>query len=262
MKLKRIYSRLNNFGLDPLKIFYSLAGIPFYIAGYIHLVVKKGKSQEKFKFGLFFPCLWDRYMESGKSSGHYFYQDLHVAGRILENNPGRHMDLGSRVDGFVAHVASFRPVEVIDIRPLPNKIKNVSFVQMDIMSEISPDFIECCDSLSCLHALEHFGLGRYGDPINFEGHLRGFENISRILKPSGKLYFSVPIGPQRVEFNAHRVFSIKYLLNMLENKFRIDRFSFVNDAGFLEEDITLNKELIDSNCGCFYGCGIFELTKL
>ena len=38
------------------------------------------------------------------------------------------------------------------------------------------------ESLSCLHALEHFGLGRYGDPINPEGNIIGLENMIKILR--------------------------------------------------------------------------------
>ena len=51
------------------------------------------------------PCLGDRYDPSGAASGHYFYQDLLVARRIYERRPVRHVDVASRVDGFVAHVA-------------------------------------------------------------------------------------------------------------------------------------------------------------
>ena len=41
-------------------------------------------------------------------------------------NLKRHVDIGSRLDGFVAHVASFREIEVLDIRPLKvNKHKNI-----------------------------------------------------------------------------------------------------------------------------------------
>jgi hypothetical protein len=36
-----------------------------------------------------------------------------------------------------------------------------------------------CDSLSCLHALEHFGLGRYGDPIDPRGHEKGITRWRR-----------------------------------------------------------------------------------
>jgi len=60
----------------------------------------------------------DRFDQSGTASGHYFHQDLLVASRIFINNPEKHVDIGSRIDGFVAHVASFREIEVFDIRSL------------------------------------------------------------------------------------------------------------------------------------------------
>jgi hypothetical protein len=56
---------------------------------------------------------------AGVAKGHYFHQDLLVAKYIFEAKPERHIDVGSRVDGFVAHVASFREIEVLDVRPLP-----------------------------------------------------------------------------------------------------------------------------------------------
>lgn len=37
---------------------------------------------------------------------------------IYEAAPIKHVDVGSRVNGFVAHVASFREIEVIDVRPI------------------------------------------------------------------------------------------------------------------------------------------------
>ena len=125
-------------------------------------------------------------------------------------------------------------------------------------------YYECTDSLSCLHALEHFGLGRYGDPISFEGYLMGFKNISLMLKKGGKLYFSVPMGKQRIEFHAHRIFSLKYLLKFVTDNFSIDSFSYINDKNLFFPDINLQNltdNEIDSNMGCDFGCAIFVLTK-
>jgi hypothetical protein len=220
-----------------------------------------------FPFGKKYPCLseWGSNREwgsnSGVSYGHYFHQDLLVARRIFQNEPGKHVDIGSRTDGFVAHVASFREIEVFDIRPIDITIPNVIYKQVDFMST---DFHirNYCDSVSSLHAIEHFGLGRYGDNLDFNGHLKGLSNITDILVGGGKFYFSVPIGSQRIEFNAHRVFSIKYLVELLETNYRIDAFSYVDDKGDLQSDVALGPSEVKNNFDCNYGCGIFELTKL
>jgi hypothetical protein len=82
-----------------------------------------------------------------------------------------------------------------------------------------------------------------------------------MLKQGGTFYFSVPIGPQRIEFNAHRVFSLAYLRNLFSQEYDISSFSYVNDAGEFHEDIHLTDEMIAHNCHCNYGCGIFILRK-
>jgi SAM-dependent methyltransferase len=203
----------------------------------------------------------ERKMDSGSASGHYFHQDLLVASRIFQNGPQQHVDIGSRIDGFVSHVASFREIEVFDIRPLNITIPNIVFKQLDLMNT-NFDLISYCDSVSSLHAIEHFGLGRYGDKLDYNGHLKGLKNIYEMLKKDGKFYFSVPIGPQRIEFNAHRIFSVKYIIELIQDKYRIDSFSYVDDEGDLFRDIPLHPNKIENNFSCKYGCGIFELTKI
>jgi SAM-dependent methyltransferase len=245
-----------------LKKIRSLRGLFKYASDLLEFRKKQSPSGDSFPFGKPYPCLDDWFSESGNAAGYYFHQDLLVARKIFKNNPDVHVDVGSRIDGFVAHVAAFRLIQVIDIRPLSEKIQNVQFVQADMMGTIPDRLMECCDSLSCLHALEHFGLGRYGDPIHLNGHLLGWENLYRLLKRQGKFYFSVPIGPQRIEFNAHRVFSVEYLLNLFADRFKLDCFSFVDDKGNLHENVEMTEEVIAANFGCDYGCGIFELTKL
>lgn len=234
-----------------------LAG--FYL-DYLKLKRQARKSGQSFPFGKLYPCLDDKKADSGSASGHYFHQDFWVASRIYANKPQRHVDIGSRIDGFVAHVAVFREIEVFDIRPLDVSIPNIIFKKADIMAS---DFNikNYCDSVSSLHAVEHFGLGRYGDKLDYNGHLKGLKNIHAMLKQGGKFYFSIPIGKQRIEFNAHRVFAVEYLIELIQNKYRIDSFSYVNDEGELLRDIMLKPADIEKNYGCKYGCGIFELTK-
>jgi len=250
------------FGINPRQMIRSMRGVPHYFRNLQLLKKQKGGAAKEFPFGKLYPCLGDRFSDSGSSKGHYFHQDLLVARRIYHNNPSTHVDVGSRIDGFVAHVASFRPIEVIDIRPLSSKIPNVKFTQADLMEDIRSDLVQYCDSLSCLHAIEHFGLGRYGDPVNYDGYLSGLNNLYHILKKGGKLYFSVPIGPQRIEFDAHRVFSLSYLLELFDGKYKIDHFSFVDDQGDLHESVSMTEANKQNSFGCVYGCGIFEMTKL
>lgn len=144
-----------------------LKHLPDFLKAYQKIKNQARKNRADFPFGKIYPCLEDAENESGIAAGHYFHQDLLVAGLIFKNNPVKHVDIGSRIDGFVAHVASFREVEVLDIRELSHTIPHI-----------------------------HFRLGRYGDEINYDGHLIGWENIYRMLKKDGKLYFSVPIGSQ------------------------------------------------------------------
>jgi hypothetical protein len=264
--MKQFFSKLYRlmflFGFDPRKTISTIRGFAPYYRD-----LKVIKSQEKLSTdyiprGPFLPCLDDRFSESGTAKGHYFHQDLLVARKIFENSPEFHIDVGSRIDGFVAHVASFRPIKLLDIRVMTSNIHNITYECCDITGDLPNLLHECCDSLSCLHALEHFGLGRYGDPVNYDGHTVGFGNLHKILKRAGKFYFSVPIGPLRLRFNGCRVFSMKYLLKLFNDKFKIESFSFVDDKGDLFEDVELKENDIEQNFGCHSGCGIFEMQKL
>ena len=184
-----------------------------------------------------------------------------MAQSIFYNKPIRHVDIGSRVDGFVTHVASFRQIEVIDIRPMERQITNVSFRQADLM-KLPEELINYTDSISSLHVIEHFGLGRYGDPIDVNGHFKALDNIYLILKPRGKFYLSVPVGKQGVSFNAHRLFAVDYLVKLLEERYKIDHFYLIDDDDKLHSDLDAHAPEAVSSFGCNFGCALFELTKL
>lgn len=209
IKIKSKLIKLNwilssQFGLDTLMLIRSLRGLPVYLRDYIKFRRSGFDGDMKFM-----PCLHDRYDEAGSTNSEYFWQDLLVARAIHAAKPVKHVDIGSRVDGFVAHVASFRDCEVFDIRPNSTVVPGVVFRQIDLMSPASLPIAEgdgYCDSISCLHAIEHFGLGRYGDPVNPQGYQRGITNMAQLLQPGGTFYLSTPIGQERVEFNANWVF--------------------------------------------------------
>ncbi len=259
--LHLIKSVLNALEIRPLLTFRAISHLPSFARDWSRLNSLRSNS-DIWPLGELRPCLTDFDQESGQATGDYFHQDLYVAQKIYERRPIRHVDVGSRIDGFVAHVASFRQIEVLDIRPLISKVPHIQFSQLDLMQPLPPERLSCCDSLSCLHTLEHFGLGRYSDTIDPNGYKIGFAHLVQLLKPAGIFYFSVPIGPQRIEFNAHRVFSIQHLLDLFQQySLEILRFSYVNDAGDLIADALLSPDLIQNNCHVHYGCGIFELRK-
>jgi hypothetical protein len=204
-----------------------------------------------------YPILEDYKEQAGTARGHYFHQDLLVATLIQQAEPRRHIDVGSRIDGFVAHVAAFRPIEIIDIRPVQLAgHERIRYVQGNLM-ELDPALHGACDSLSCLHALEHFGLGRYGDPIDPQGHLTGFRNLGKMLQAGGTLYLSFPIGESAVHFNAHRVFAPAEVLGWAADSFELLRFDYVDDAG----DLHLRQQPAEVPA-LRYGCGIYTFKKL
>jgi SAM-dependent methyltransferase len=258
--LKFIFNLINHIGINIRHVFAFFGGLPYYVKTFCSLKKQYYKSDRLFPIKVSMPILYDRFDNGGSMQGHYFHQDLFVAQHIFMSNPIRHIDIGSRVDGFVAHVASFRQIDIIDIRPLNSNVKNIFTQQADLM-QLPENMVHCTDSLSCLHAIEHFGLGRYNDPIDYNGHIKALENMYNMLKPNGLFYFSTPIGPQRIEFNAHRVFSIKYLLDLFKDKYMLNNFSYVDDKGDIHINIILNEKLISNNLDCNYGCGIFELIK-
>lgn len=249
-----------NFGLDIPK-FLAIRRFPGVVREFF--IIKKlnndNASGWKIKFSM--PSLFDMYEGSGVASGHYFHQDLLVAQRVFELEPEKHVDIGSSVGSFVAHVATFRKIEVLDIRGLVSKTPNIIFRQCDF-TRLPDDLVEYCDSVSCLHALEHFGLGRYGDTLDIEGHLRGFDSLHKILKPDGNLYLSFPVGTERIEFNAHRVFALKTPLEWAKGRFKLIGFSYVDDEGDLHKDATLDAAALSNNFNLDYGCGIYEFRKI
>jgi len=258
-RLRVAYNWLTAFGFDPVRFSRAVRFLSVVLKEWNTLRGQSERAGNHFQLSFTNPCLDDRGMPSGIISPHYFYQDLLVARKIFQRKPVKHVDVGSRLDGFVAHVASFMPIEVLDIRPQNARIPEITFRKCDVMNP-SIQFEDYCDSLSCLHALEHFGLGRYGDTIDIFGHMRGMENLHRILRAGGILYLSVPIGHDAIEFNGDRVISIRTVLEMAHN-FRLVGFSFVDDDNILHENIELDSDSIANNCGCEYGCGIFEFKK-
>lgn len=257
MKLaKKIHRTITINGFDPKSMLLSIRGLPAFISDFAkYWGASSGGGMLPIKFSNLYVVLADRYKSAGTAKGHYFFQDLWAAKKIYTIKPNRHVDIGSSVEGFVSHLLVFMDrVEVVDIRSLESRIAGLVFVQDDA-THLNSFADNSLESVSTLHAVEHFGLGRYGDPIDPNAHLKFMSALARVLKPGGRLYFSVPTGIERLEFNAHRVLSPFTVLDSFST-LELVSFSLVKDDGYLYENASMEEASQQ-----LFGCGLYEFTK-
>ena len=116
---------------------------------------------------------------------------------------------------------------------------------------------ESVPSLSCMHVVEHVGLGRYGDPLDPCGDIKACRELSRVLEVGGSLLFVVPVGRPRVCFNAHRIYSVE-MVRALFPTLKLAEWALLtdNESQGLVDDPT--EALANAQS---YGCGCFRFTK-
>lgn len=201
------------------------------------------------------PMLKDRHSSAGSARGHYFLQDIWAAQHVNKYQPELHVDVASRIDGFVAHVVSFCPVQYVDIRPLETGVPGLSWAQGSICKLPYPD--QSVKSLSCLHVIEHIGLGRYGDPMDPDGWRKGLSELARVLAPGGQLLIGTPCGRSRTVFHAHRVFSPQQIIDALPN-LKLIEFSMIEDDSAIQWETDSNTKDAHNRD---YGCGLFRFKR-
>jgi SAM-dependent methyltransferase len=183
---------------------------------------------------------------------HYLFQSNWAMREILRSGATEHVDVGSQVD-FVTHLSAMLPVKFIDIRPLKVELEGLTCLSGSLLTLPFPDLSQ--SSVSCLHVIEHVGLGRYGDPLDPSGSERASAELSRILAPDGKLYVSTPIGRPRVCFNAHRVRTPGQVVELFRD-LTLVQFSAVDDNRVFVRDARL--EMYDH---AEYACGLFIFRR-
>lgn len=237
------------------RLFRSLLRRLYFVREF--LVFRELSRHSKQRFPLLwkdiYPFLKEKTQESGFDR-HYFYHTAWAARTLVKTNPKSHIDIGSHVF-FAGMMSAFLPFQFFDYRPATIQLDNLTSGAADLVN--LPFKSNSVSSLSCMHVVEHIGLGRYGDPLDYDGDQKAMSELSRVLAQSGNLLFVVPVGKPKILFNAHRIYSYRQVIDSFSS-LTLKEFSLVpdNPSGGL---IRYASEQLANNQ--HYGCGCFWFVK-
>jgi SAM-dependent methyltransferase len=225
-------------------------GYKFYLKDYLSIrkELKKAKRDDKVEI---LPCVFERTATTWFDT-HYVYHPAWALRIVKKVNPSSHIDISSTLH-FCSALSAFYPVKFYDYRPANIRLDNLETGFADLCNLHFED--DSVQSLSCMHTVEHIGLGRYGDPIDINGDGIAIKELQRVVAPGGHLLFVTPVGKPKIMFNAHRIYSYNQIVTLF-NKMELVEFSMVPDDG-LETGIIFNAapELVEEQdyaCGCFW----------
>lgn len=185
---------------------------------------------------------------------HYTYHPAWAARVLAKTRPAKHVDISSIVS-FCVVVSAFVPVEFYDFRPVPVQLDGLFTGSADLTNlHFASDSIA---SLSCMHVIEHIGLGRYGDPLDPDGDLKAIGELVRVLAPGGDLLIATPVGLPRVEFNAHRVYDYEAFASYFA-PLELVEFALIEERGMGGLVVSPAAERVRAES---YGCGCFWFRK-
>lgn len=253
---KRFYRTFSSLFADPILMIRKVASIPRFFINLFKYYLKEAPSDAfKINFTEIELHTYDRWSQGGSASGHYFWQDLWAAKEIYKRKLTHHYDVGSRIDGFIAHILPFCKVSYVDLRPIKSTIPNLEFIQGSITK--LPFESNSLPSLSCLHVIEHIGLGRYGDPIDPYGHIISAKELSRVIAPGGFLLLGTPVGSERVVFDGHRTFNPRTIVSIFSD-LKLASYKIISDEGDAPVEDT-DFSISDKQ---YFGCGLFLFEKI
>jgi SAM-dependent methyltransferase len=201
-----------------------------------------------------YPCLGDK-AASTTFDPHYVYHPAWAARILARTQPEFHVDISSSLH-FSTVVSAFIPVKFYDYRPVDLQLNQLSTDYADLTSLPFED--DSIQSISCMHVVEHVGLGRYGDTLDPDGDLRAMGELQRVLAEGGSMLFVVPVGRPRIMFNAHRIYSYQQILEYF-GTIRLKEFALIPDShGCSEIVYNASRQLADLQN---YGCGCFWFKK-
>jgi hypothetical protein len=221
------------------------------IFGYISEFVRYRRVKDNrfaVKWSEMYPCLDDR-ISTTPFDQHYIYHPAWAARILATNKPEYHVDISS-ILSFSTIVSAFIPVKFYDYRPAEISLSGLGSESADLLALPFAD--GSIPSLSCMHTVEHIGLGRYGDPIDPGGDIKATRELIRVLKTGGDLLFVTPVGKPKIAFNAHRVYSHLQIMEYFST-LNLMEFSMIPDSGGLI--INADPEMVPSQeyaCGCYW----------
>jgi SAM-dependent methyltransferase len=223
---------------------------PFIIKDYFAFSRRDKNPRFTYSWRTFYPQIFDKTKLTGFDR-HYVYHTAWAARKVAEHMPKVHIDIASSLY-FPGIVSAFVPVEFYDYRPAPLQLSKLTTKHADLTKLHFED--SSVTSLSCMHTIEHIGLGRYGDPIDPDSDIKACDELSRVLAPGGQLIFVTPVGKKAViEFNAHRIYTYERVLELFP-KLILKEFSFIEErgtGGIIEHASPLGLQAERYACGCF-----------
>lgn len=200
----------------------------------------------------FYPCIKDKTVTTGFDR-HYVFHTAWAARKVKEINPKKHVDISSSLY-FSTIVSAFVPVDFYDYRPAKLNLSNLDSREGNLMSLPFQD--NTVESISCMHTIEHIGLGRYGDPIDPLGDVKAIKELIRVTAPGGSLLFVTPLGSKpKIEFNAHRIYTYTQILEYFKDLTLVE-FSYIPEdgtrGGILSPATASDIQNDSYGCGCFW----------
>jgi SAM-dependent methyltransferase len=200
-----------------------------------------------------FPFLNDNTSETGFDA-HYVLHTSWAARILAKTRPKVHVSFGDSLY-FVGIASGFTSITFCDIRKSGLPFRDIKEDSADLTS-LPASWTGTLESISCMHVLEHIGLGRYGDTLDASGDRKAAAELARVLAPGGQLLMVVPMeDPPRVCFNAHRLYSYSQVMDLFPDLSLLEFTLITNEGQFFENaDPGLLK-------GHKYSCGCFRYTK-
>lgn len=237
------------------KLLYLLGNIhriPRFLSEYVRF--KSGASDWDCQFADILPMLSDRTSVMGFDA-HYVYHTAWAARVLKELAPKEHVDVSSSII-FCGIASAFLPIRHYDYRTPILELPGLECGSQDLTQLSFAD--NSIASLSCMHVIEHIGLGRYGDPIDPVGDELAARELMRVLAPGGNLLIVVPVAERaRIRFNGHRIYSLQKVKALFAGLEAVE-FSFLNDS---KGNRFTRHATEDDIQGSDYGCGCFVFRK-